>query len=105
MTKTTLLIAPGIPRRNAPAKTNNKEEDKIFSCEHPGCGKLYTNASLMKAHMRRHNGEKPFTCNWARCGWKFSWSDELARHRRSHSGINVKHVARDLQDLIIWANA
>jgi len=82
-----LAHGTGIPRRNAPAKTHIKEEDKIFLCEHPGCGKLYAKASHLKAHMRRHTGEKPFTCNWAGCGWKFSRSDELARHRRSHSGI------------------
>jgi len=82
-----LAHGTGIPRRNAPAKTHIKEEDKIFLCEHPGCGKLYAKASHLKAHMRRHTGEKPFTCSWAGCGWKFSRSDELARHRRSHSGI------------------
>lgn len=82
-----LAHGTGIPRRNAPAKTHIKEEDKIFLCEHPGCGKLYAKASHLKAHMRRHTGEKPFTCTWSGCGWKFSRSDELARHRRSHSGI------------------
>ena len=82
-----LAHGTGIPRRNAPAKTHIKEEDKVFLCEHPGCGKLYAKASHLKAHMRRHTGMKPFTCTWAGCGWKFSRSDELARHRRSHSGI------------------
>ena len=82
-----LAHGTGIPRRNAPAKTHIKDEDKIFQCQHSGCGKLYAKASHLKAHMRRHTGEKPFTCNWPGCGWKFSRSDELARHRRSHSGI------------------
>ena len=82
-----LAHGTGIPRRNAPAKTHIKDEDKIFQCQHSGCGKLYAKASHLKAHMRRHTGEKPFTCSWPGCGWKFSRSDELARHRRSHSGI------------------
>ena len=82
-----LAHGTGIPRRNAPAKTHIKEEDKVFMCEAPGCEKLYAKASHLKAHMRRHTGEKPFTCSWLGCGWKFSRSDELARHRRSHSGI------------------
>ena len=66
-----LAHGTGIPRRNAPAKTHIKEEDKVFQCEHSGCGKLYAKASHLKAHMRRHTGEKPFTCSWAGCGWKF----------------------------------
>ena len=59
-----LAHGTGIPRRNAPAKTHIKDEDKIFQCEHAGCGKLYAKASHLKAHMRRHTGEKPFTCSW-----------------------------------------
>ena len=82
-----LAHGTGIPRKNAPAKTRIKEEDKVFLCEYPGCGKLYAKASHLKAHIKRHTGEKLFTCNWAGCGWKFSRSDELTRHRRSHSGI------------------
>ena len=67
-----LAHGTGIPRRNAPAKTHIKEEDKVFMCEAPGCEKLYAKASHLKAHMRRHTGEKPFTCSWNGCGWKFS---------------------------------
>jgi krueppel-like factor 15 len=75
------------PRQNNRGSARDKTEEKIYHCTYPGCQKVYSKSSHLKAHLRRHTGEKPFVCTWPACGWKFSRSDELARHKRSHSGI------------------
>ncbi|KAK0652545.1 fungal-specific transcription factor domain-containing protein [Cercophora newfieldiana] len=70
-------------------RASRKGAPRRFSCDFPGCDKLYSRAEHLQRHRLNHVPKEIFRCDVSGCDQKFVRADLLARHRKRHSASYV----------------
>ncbi|KAM5336063.1 myoneurin isoform 4-T4 [Glossophaga mutica] len=68
-------------------ESSGEELDQRYSKAKPmcnTCGKMFSEASSLRRHMRIHKGVKPYVCHL--CGKAFTQCNQLKTHVRTHTG-------------------
>ncbi|KAL3957193.1 hypothetical protein ACCO45_007771 [Purpureocillium lilacinum] len=66
-------------------RASRKGAPRRFTCEHPGCDKIYSRAEHLQRHQLNHNPKEIFRCDIGDCDQKFVRLDLLARHKKRHT--------------------
>lgn len=70
-----------------PLESSEEDLDQKYSKAKPvcnTCGKVFSEASSLRRHMRIHKGVKPYVCHL--CGKAFTQCNQLKTHVRTHTG-------------------
>ncbi|KAI8091114.1 uncharacterized protein B0P05DRAFT_577596 [Gilbertella persicaria] len=92
--RTSKIKSPLKPSRSRGRRVSNSPSiagQKVFTCKHDDCGKVFKRSEHLKRHVRSiHTLEKPFECPYQSCSKRFSRSDNLNQHIRIH-----RHTGKD----------
>ncbi|KAI9088838.1 hypothetical protein DFS34DRAFT_585722, partial [Phlyctochytrium arcticum] len=80
-----------------------ESDGKLFTCDHPGCGKRFTRQQNLKSHQDVHTGLKPYQCE--HCNVRFRRKQDLQRHNRTMHEAAKLHTCPRCQKEFARADA
>ncbi len=60
--------------------SDRSDDNLLFVCEWPGCGKSFKNNHNLKGHKVIHSKTKKFKCQWSGCEEAFIRKEQLNVH-------------------------
>ncbi|CAM1508006.1 Fc.00g048540.m01.CDS01 [Cosmosporella sp. VM-42] len=70
-------------------RASRKGAPRRFTCDYPGCDKMYSRAEHLQRHQLNHNPREIYRCDVPGCDQKFVRADLLARHKKRHTSSYV----------------
>ncbi|KAI8963149.1 fungal-specific transcription factor domain-containing protein [Daldinia sp. FL1419] len=70
-------------------RASRKGAPRRFSCDWPGCDKMYSRAEHLQRHQLNHAPKTIYTCDVIDCTQTFVRPDLLARHKKRHSASYI----------------
>lgn len=73
------VTTPSSARRRTPTR---KGKERMYACDEPDCGKMFSKPAKLIEHSRSHTGERPYVC--PTCSAAYLRSSHLTAHQRTH---------------------
>ncbi|KAK5897886.1 hypothetical protein CgunFtcFv8_015350 [Champsocephalus gunnari] len=75
----------------------HQHKDRLYRCDHKGCGKDFSKKNQLKAHLDEHLGYLPFPCTVSGCTREFLSLRKLKHHEKVHEGYPCENEACPFQ--------